>query len=87
MVCEKIEQATISEKYGACVVGLYGVGGIGKTTMCQALCNEFSARMQGRVCHIGLGIASNLELLQELLKRLTDKNYECISKLNESEVR
>ncbi|KAG0615190.1 hypothetical protein M758_5G022300 [Ceratodon purpureus] len=85
VVCEKIDQAKVSNEYGARVVGLYGMGGIGKTTICQALCNVYSKRMQGRVCHVELGIASDLNLLQEALKRLTNKSHKFVSELTKGE--
>jgi replication-associated recombination protein RarA len=76
----------MSKKYGIPLMGLYGVGGIGKTTLCQILCNEFSTKMQGRVDHVELGSASNLELLQGALKTLTTKSHDVLNGLNLSQV-
>lgn len=87
MLHHKIEQARPNNGYGARLLGVYGVDGIGKTTICQALCNDYLARMHGKVCHLELGSASNLELLHEAFKRLSNKGHEVWSKLNESQVR
>lgn len=34
------------------VVGLFGMGGLGKTTMSKSLCNHFNTEFLGRVCYI-----------------------------------
>lgn len=53
------------------VVGLYGTGGIGKTTFCKVLCNELDKKFHGKVCHAELGNPT-LELLKVVIKTLTD---------------
>jgi ABC-type dipeptide/oligopeptide/nickel transport system ATPase subunit len=35
-------------------LGLYGMGGVGKTTLCKALCSYFQGEFCGRVCHVEL---------------------------------
>jgi len=49
-------------------LGLYGMGGLGKTTMCKALCNHFQKEFNGRVCHVELGSESPLTLPKKVLK-------------------
>lgn len=51
---EKIEKIEPAGKYGVRIFGFYGIGGIGKTTMCKTLCNELS-EFSGKVCHVELG--------------------------------
>jgi uridine kinase len=76
----------VSSSSRACVVGMYGVGGIGKTTICKALCNELSSRFHDNVCHVEFGQGSELKLLQKALKRLTTLNHEMLDKLDLEEV-
>ena len=67
-------------------MGLYGVIGIGKTTACKALCNELFTEFQGRVCHVELENGSDLELLREVLTRITDIRPEVVNGFNKNEV-
>ena len=39
-------------KTSASVLGLYGMGGLGKTTISKSLCNHFNREFLGRVCYI-----------------------------------
>ena len=78
-----MDQVSSSSRVG--VVGMYGVGGIGKTTICKALCNELSSRFWDNVCHVEFGQGSELKLLQKALKRLTTLNHEMLDKLDDVE--
>ncbi|KAG0569871.1 hypothetical protein KC19_6G122400 [Ceratodon purpureus] len=76
VIQEKISQIPVS-KTRVQVVGLYGVGGIGKTTACKSLCKDLSMEFDGRVCHVEFGgETSEIDRVQEVLKRLTDTNNE-----------
>lgn len=69
------------------MIGLYGMGGIGKTTICKAMCNEMSKEFNGKVCHIELKSSSeSLQLLREVLKRLTNIRPQMLDGLNIDEV-
>ena len=52
LMIDKIDHVLVSKKYGVLLVGLYGVDGIGKATLCETLCNVYFTKMQGRVFHV-----------------------------------
>jgi GTPase SAR1 family protein len=82
----KIDGIQVSGGYGARIVGVYGVGGIGKTTSCKVLCNDYFEEFEGKVCHIELGNGSKLLILQEVLKRLTETDERLVKNFSEDEV-
>ncbi|KAG0562446.1 hypothetical protein KC19_9G147000 [Ceratodon purpureus] len=76
-ICEKISNTAVSQVYGKQVVGLYGVGGVGKTTSCKYLCKHYYKELDGKVCHIEFDATkSEKDRLQEVLKRLLKLNGE-----------
>ena len=71
-----------SKSWGTYKLGLYGMGGLGKTTMCRALCTYFHEDFYGRVCHIELGSKPPLALQKMVLTRLlrlSDQVVGCIT--------
>lgn len=82
VVRDKINQQTQCE--GIRVIGLHGIGGIGKTTICKAMCNEMSKEFNGKVCHIELKSSKEeaLLLLREVLKRLTKLHHDIVDRYN-----
>ncbi|KAG0606089.1 hypothetical protein M758_9G112900 [Ceratodon purpureus] len=70
-MCEIARNRFVRHKrVGAAVLGLYGTTGRGKTTLCKALCDHFSAEFLGRVCHVELGEMSRMKPEKMMLKRL-----------------
>ena len=66
------EPTTSGNAQGVQMLGLYVIGGVGKTMICKALCNHFQYRFQGRVCHVVIGPhEKHLDLQKKVLKTLT----------------
>jgi len=86
VIHETIKDSKISLIYGVRIVGLYGVGGIGKTTICKAMCNELSKDYRNKVAHVELGSRSEEELLKEVLRQLTDKNLQRLGRMDVDKV-
>lgn len=55
----------------ALVLGLYGMGGAGKTTISKCLYNHFFEEFSGRVCHIEMKEGTDaLERQQIVMRKL-----------------
>ncbi|KAG0561405.1 hypothetical protein KC19_9G062400 [Ceratodon purpureus] len=72
--------------HGVSVLGLHGMGGIGKTSICKALCNNFFTKFHGKVCHAELERGSKEGLLREVLKSLTITSRERLNEFNEDQL-
>jgi len=89
VIGEKIEGIGVSRRYKVKVVGIYGVGGIGKTSTCKTLCNEFSSKFEGRICHIEFPVVPSSvskEFFQKVLRGLIRKSMDVIQQLEEGQV-
>lgn len=54
------------------ILGLHGMGGVGKTRLCMALCNHFHTEYIGKICYVEVQSDGYvLELQKMILKRLT----------------
>ncbi|KAI5066620.1 hypothetical protein GOP47_0019244 [Adiantum capillus-veneris] len=62
------------------IVGVYGIAGVGKSTMCMVLAHLLNREFQGRVCHLAFG-SSNIELQLHLaLRQLTGASQEFVQR-------
>ncbi|KAG0554037.1 hypothetical protein KC19_12G058600 [Ceratodon purpureus] len=92
---DKMDQVLANPNSRVCIVGLYGVGGIGKTTISKALCNNLALKFCDNVCHIELASGSELELLgrkrelellRKVLKKLSKIRHDDLDKLDDIEL-
>jgi Holliday junction resolvasome RuvABC ATP-dependent DNA helicase subunit len=68
------------------VIGLYGLGGMGKTQICKIMCNELDGEFDGRVCHVELGNQSKHDLVKKVLTTLTNTSVEVVQEVGEDKV-
>ena len=68
------------------MIGLYGVGGMGKTQICKMMCNEMNGEFDGKVCHVELGNESEHELVKEVLTTLTNTSVEEVQEVRKDKV-
>ena len=54
-------------------MGVYGIGGTVKTTICKVLCNDYFEEFKSKVFHIELGVGKKLAILQVSPKQV--KNF------------
>jgi len=47
-------------------LGLYGMGGVGKTTLCVAMCSFHQVEFHGRACHVELQSDMKYEQIERL---------------------
>lgn len=83
MIQERIHALRKNNIGGICVTGLYGVGGIGKTSICKT---PFFTKFHGKVCHAELERGSEEGLLREVLKSLTNTSRERLNEFSADQV-
>jgi GTPase SAR1 family protein len=78
-ILRKMHAAGVPLCNGARVVGLYGTGGVGKTTIAKVLCNQKFGEFAGKVCLVELGPdKAPAESLKIVLRVLTEVNEEIL---------
>lgn len=65
-------------------IGLYGMGGIGKTTICKSLCNDYHVEFNGKVWHAELGRKSPEEIQKDVLRHLVGTSETLLNKFEKS---
>ena len=68
------------------MIGLYGLGGMGKTEICKMMCNEMDGEFDGKVCHVELGNQNEHELVHEMLTTLTNTSAEVVQEVGKGKV-
>ena len=95
VIQDKMDEVLTNSNSRVCIVGLYGMGGIGKTTISKALCNNLALKLCDNVCHIELASGSELELLgrkreleslRKVLKKLSKIRHDLLDKLDDLEL-
>ncbi|GLJ23430.1 hypothetical protein SUGI_0443460 [Cryptomeria japonica] len=72
-------------KTGARVVGLYGIGGCGKTTLGMSLCNFYWEIFEGRVFHAELQRNDPTKNIKRALKYLTDADEQSLDSVENAQ--
>jgi len=81
-----LQESAVHNK-GVQYLGLYGMGGLGKTTMCKVLHNHFWSKFSQRACIVDLGIASmKLDRQKHLMTKFTTLKKGAISNIKDSDV-
>lgn len=62
------------------MLGVYGIGGVGKSTLCMIFADSLRSEFEGRVCHMELGTGISIVNLQrKALKQLTRPNEDFLN--------
>lgn len=65
------------------VVGMYGTGGSGKTTVCKALCNYYQYEFHGKVCYVEFGKQNQVALQKKVLRELTEASEAVVKQISD----
>jgi GTPase SAR1 family protein len=67
-----MNESNSNHEYGVRAVGVHGMGGMGKSTITRAICNEMYGDFIGKVCHVELGKNNIEEVQRKVLQDLTE---------------
>ncbi|KAG0580357.1 hypothetical protein KC19_4G167800 [Ceratodon purpureus] len=79
VIRKKINPENINKVH---VIGLHGMAGIGKSTMCKVFCDELTKDFLGKVCYAEMKTRSQVEVLRHVLWSLTNLSDKLLSKVN-----
>ena len=67
------------------IIGIYGLGGIGKTNLCRIAYNKFVGEFSGHACLVEIRskIRNSLESLREALRVLTGAHDELLNSITD----
>jgi acylphosphatase len=82
VIREKVKRTQVSTGFNVRVIGLYGVGGLGKSTICKTLCNDYIKEFQGKVAHVEFERDGEVELMRGVLRKLTDTQLEVLAEFD-----
>ena len=68
------------------MIGLHGMGGMGKTEICKIMCNELDGEFNGKVCHVELRQESEVKLVKKVLTTLTNTSVELVEEVGKDKV-
>ena len=64
-------------------IGVYGMGGTGKTTLCKVMCNYYFAEFGGNVIHINLTSNTSVEHQKKVIAKLTGATQDELSRISD----
>ena len=67
------------------IIGIYGLGGIGKTNLCEIAYNKFVGEFSGRACLVEIRskTRSSLESQRDVLRALTGAHDELLNSVTD----